>query len=33
MAKMLIFGVDHPPVAFYIGGFSGKGTHSEFGKG
>jgi hypothetical protein len=33
MTKMLILGIDDPPVAFYLGGFSGKSTHSEFGKG
>jgi hypothetical protein len=27
MAEVLVFGVDHPPVAFYLGGFSGKSTH------
>ena len=27
MAEMLVFGVDHPPLAFYLGGFSGKSTH------
>ena len=27
MAEVLVFGIDHPPVAFYLGGFSGKSTH------
>ncbi len=33
MAKVLVLGIDHPPLAFYLGGFCGKSTHSELGKG
>lgn len=33
MAKVLVLGVDYPPLAFYLGGFCGKSTHSELGKG
>jgi len=33
MAEVLVLGVDHPPLAFHLGGFSGKSLHSDFGKG
>jgi hypothetical protein len=33
MAEVLVFGIDHPPLAFDLGSFSGKSLHSDFGKG
>ena len=33
MAEVLVFGIDHPPLAFDLGSFSGKSLHTEFGKG
>ena len=33
VAEVLVLGVDHPPLAFDLGGFSGKSLHSDFGKG
>ena len=33
MAEVLVLGIDHPPLAFDLGSFSGKSLHSDFGKG
>jgi len=33
MAEVLVFGIDHPPLAIDLGSFSGKSLHTEFGKG
>ena len=33
MAEVLVLGIDHPPLAFNLGGFSGKSLHTDFGKG
>lgn len=33
MAEILVLGIDHPPLAFNLGGFSGKSLHTDFGKG
>ena len=33
MAEVLVLGIDHPPLAFNLGGFSRKSLHTDFGKG
>lgn len=33
MAEVLVLGIDHPPLAFDLGSFSGKSLHTEFRKG
>ncbi len=33
MAQILVLGIDHPPLAFDLGGFGGKSLHTDFGKG